>query len=144
MSPASAWHLAKAAASAWVDDYAPSMGAALAYYTLFSVAPLLLIVISIAGLVFGTEAARAGIFDQLQQLMGQDGALAISALLESVDRPKSGIVASAVGGVVLLVGATSVYQQKNGSTGKALRRVRMHTTSHVNTAWEHWTAQART
>ena len=56
------WGLVKAAASGWVDDYAPSMGAALAYYTMFSIAPLLLIVISIAGLVFGEEAARGEIF----------------------------------------------------------------------------------
>ena len=53
------WDLVKTAASGWVDDYAPSMGAALAYYTMFSVAPLLLIVISVAGLVFGAERRAA-------------------------------------------------------------------------------------
>ena len=52
------WHLVKDSVSAWIDDYAPSMGAALSYYTLFSIAPLLLIVVAIAGLVFGPEAAR--------------------------------------------------------------------------------------
>ena len=56
------WTLVKAAVSAWIDDYAPSMGAALSYYTVFSLAPLLLIVISVAGLVFGEEAARGEIF----------------------------------------------------------------------------------
>src|SRR4051812_22424544 len=65
------WILIKAAASSWLDDYAQSMGAALAYYTMFSIAPLLLIVISIAGLLFGMDAARGEIMLQLQGLMGQ-------------------------------------------------------------------------
>jgi len=55
------WGLFKQVANAWLDDYVPSMGAALAYYTLFSLAPLLLIVVSVAGLVFGEEAARGEI-----------------------------------------------------------------------------------
>ena len=66
--------LGRQAVAAWVDDYAPSMGAALAYYTLFSIAPLLLIVISVAGLVFGVEAARGEIIDELRDLMGEEGA----------------------------------------------------------------------
>ena len=64
--------------SAWSDDYAPSMGAALAFYTMFSLAPLLLIVISVAGLVFGEEAARGEITAQLQALMGDRGADIVS------------------------------------------------------------------
>src|SRR5450759_1353407 len=67
------WILIRVAASSWIDDYAQSMGAALAYYTMFSIAPLLLIVISIAGLIFGVEAARGEIVGQLQGLMGQQG-----------------------------------------------------------------------
>ncbi len=62
--------VAAAAASGWVDDYAQSMGAALACYTMFSIAPLLLIVISIAGLVFGDEAARGEIFSHLEGMLG--------------------------------------------------------------------------
>ena len=58
------WPLIKEAVQAWVDDYAPSMGAALSYYTVFSLAPVLLIVISVAGLIFGAEAARGEIFGQ--------------------------------------------------------------------------------
>ena len=57
-TPAAWWALVKTAISAWIDDYAPSMGAALSYYTVFSLAPLLLIVISVAGLVFGEDAVR--------------------------------------------------------------------------------------
>lgn len=103
------WILTKAATSSWVDDYAQSMGAALAYYTMFSIAPLLLIVISIAGLIFGVEAARGEIFSQLQGLMGQQGADAVQALLESVSKPAESITAMLVGSVLLLIGATTVF-----------------------------------
>jgi membrane protein len=105
------WSLVKRAATAWSDDYAPSMGAALSYYTVFSLAPLLLIVISIAGLVFGADAARGEIFGQLRGLMGNDAAKAVEAVLASVDRPASGALGTAIGVVVLLVGATSVFAE---------------------------------
>ena len=85
--------LARQAVAAWIDDYAPSMGAALAYYTLFSIAPLLLIVISIAGLVFGADAARGQIFAQLRELMGEEGAAAVQSLLQSVNKPAQGVLA---------------------------------------------------
>ncbi len=95
----------------WVDDYAPSMGAALAYYTLFSVAPLLLIVVSIAGLAFGQDAARGEIVAQLQGLMGDAAATALENLLASVSRPAEGILSALIGVVVLLVGATTVFAE---------------------------------
>ena len=85
------WGLVKAAASGWVDDYAQSMGAALAYYTMFSIAPLLLIVISTAGLVFGEQAARGEIFSQLEDMLGAPGALAVQGLLESVRKPTESV-----------------------------------------------------
>src|SRR5947208_15673901 len=72
--PKALWRLVRDAVSAWSDDYAPSMGAALSYYTVFSIAPLLLIVIAIAGLVFGREAASGQIFQSLSGLVGDDGA----------------------------------------------------------------------
>ena len=105
------WGLLKAAASGWVDDYAQSMGAALAYYTLFSIAPLLLIVISVAGLVFGEQAARGEIFSQLEGLLGAPGALAVQGLLESVRQPTQSVTATVFGVVVLLIGATSVFAE---------------------------------
>lgn len=103
------WSLIKAAFSSWLDDYAPSMGAALAYYTMFSIAPLLLIVISTAGLVFGEEAVRGEIFGQLQGLMGDRGAEAVQGLLESVSKPEEGIAGTLFGTVLLLIGATTVF-----------------------------------
>ena len=113
------WGLVKAAVSGWVDDYAQSMGAALAYYTMFSIAPLLLIVISIAGLVFGDEAARGEIFGQLEGMLGAPGALAVQGLLESVRRPAESVTATVFGVVLLLIGATSVF----GELQDALDRI---------------------
>ena len=88
----SLWPLVKESVSQWSDDYAPSMGAALSYYTLFSIAPLLLIVISIAGMVFGREAAQGEIVAQLQGLMGEDGAHAVQGVWwPGVPHPWQGI-----------------------------------------------------
>ena len=100
-----------AAAKNWVDDHAQSMGAALAFYTVFSVAPLLLIVIAVAGLVFGDEAARGGIYGQLQGLLGSTGALAVQGLLESARRPGDSVPAAVFGLGVLFVAATSVFAE---------------------------------
>lgn len=103
------WELCKGAVVSWIDDYAPSMGAALAYYTMFSIAPLLLIVIAITGFIFGAEAARGEIFTQLQGLMGEEGARAIESLIESVSQPGKGLTATIIGVVLLLIGATTVF-----------------------------------
>jgi len=113
------WILIKVAVSSWVDDYAQSMGAALAYYTMFSIAPLLLIAISIAGLIFGVEAARGEIVGQLQGLVGQPGAEAVQGLLVSVNKPAESVTAMLVGGILLLIGATTVF----GELQDALDRI---------------------
>jgi membrane protein len=105
------WSLVKATFSSWLDDYAPSMGAALAYYTMFSIAPLLLIVISTAGLVFGEDAVRGEIFGQLRGLMGNEGARAVQSLLESVSSPEEGKAGTVIGTVLLLIGATTVLSE---------------------------------
>jgi membrane protein len=109
LNPGSAWRIAKAAIRAWSHDYAPSMGAALAYYTMFSIAPLLMIVIALAGLVFGVEAARGELLGQLQQLMGEEGAKAIESMLASVRFSGESIPATLLSGGLLLVGATGVF-----------------------------------
>jgi membrane protein len=95
------------------------MGAALAYYTVFSIAPLLLIVISVAGLIFGEDAARGAILGQLQGLMGVQGAQAVETMLASVKQPADNIIATLVGVVVLLIGATTVF----GELQDALDRI---------------------
>jgi len=115
------WSLLKQTALSWLDDYAPSMGAALAYYTLFSLAPLLLIVISVAGLIFGEDAARGEITFQLQSLMGDAGARAVQDLLASVRQPVEGSLATAVGLLLLLVGATTVFAELQDSLDRIWR-----------------------
>src|SRR5215203_4825767 len=113
------WTLVKTALSSWVDDYAASMGAALSYYTVFSLAPLLLIVVSVAGLVFGEEAVRGELFAQLQGLMGADAAKAVQDLLGSVSKPSHGIIGTVVGVALLIFGATTVF----GELQDALDRI---------------------
>ena len=115
------WSLVRQSLAAWVDDDAASKGAALAYYTLFSLAPLLLIVISVAGLVFGPEAARGEIFGQLQGLVGAPGAAAIQQLLESVSRPADGWLATGVGLALMLVGATTVFAELQNTLDRIWR-----------------------
>jgi len=105
------WQIFLAAGNAWVDDYAPSMGAALSYYTLFSLAPLLVLIIAIAGMVFGQDAAQGAIIAQLQSIMGKDGATAVQGLLQAAREPSTGIVASIVGGFLLLLGATAIFAE---------------------------------
>jgi membrane protein len=108
-TPAAWWRLGKQVFSASLDDDVPSMGAALAYYTVFSMAPLLLIVIAVAGLVFGADAARGEIQAQLQGLMGASGADVVQGLLASLNERAQGLTATALGVVLLLVGATTVF-----------------------------------
>ncbi len=109
--PASWWGLIKQVGISWLDDYVPSMGAALAYYTIFSLAPLLLIVVSVAGLVFGEDAARGEIQAQLQDLMGDRGASALQDLLASAREPAEGLTGTAVGLVLLFFGATAMFAE---------------------------------
>jgi len=87
------------------------MGAALAYYTLFSLAPLLLLVIAIAGIVFGADAARGHVMAQLGGLIGEEGATAVQGLLKSASEPAKSILASGISILTLIVGATSTFAE---------------------------------
>ncbi|MDR6534675.1 YihY/virulence factor BrkB family protein [Variovorax soli] len=111
MNPKHLYALCRQSVSAWVDDYAPSMGAAISYYTIFSLAPLLVIVIAIAGALFGREAAQGRIVAQISGLVGPEGATAVEAMLRSVSEPDKGLVAGLVSAVVLLIGATTVFAE---------------------------------
>ena len=103
------WILLRNSFIEWLEDKAPRLGAALAYYTAFSLSPLLVIVIAIAGLVFGKEAAEGQIIAQMQGLVGQDGAQAIAGMVQNARKPSSGIIATVVGLATLLIGATGVF-----------------------------------
>ena len=106
-----AWQLLKRTYAKWNEDHAPGPGAALAYYTVFSLAPLLMIVIAIAGLVLGQEAAQGQIIGQIQGLVGEESAKAIQSMIEEARKPAAGILATVVATVMLLVGATGVFAQ---------------------------------
>ncbi len=105
------WWLVKQSIAAWSDDYASSMGAALAYYTLFSLAPLLLVVIALAGLVYGQEAARGAVLAQFAGLIGEEGSEVIQGLLKNASQPTQSLIASLIGIVTLIVGATSIFAE---------------------------------
>jgi membrane protein len=93
------------------DDNAPRLGAALAYYTALSLAPLLILLIALAGFVFGKEAAQGRLFGQLQELMGAQGAAAVQDMVQAADKPTEGAVASIVAFLTLIFGASSVASE---------------------------------
>ncbi len=101
--------------TSWIDHRASSKGAALAFYTLFSMTPILVLSIAFAGYVFGAKAAQGEIVAQVQGLVGPNGAQAIQALLAAARDPESGLVATLVASVLLLLGATSVFAELKGS-----------------------------
>mgnify|MGYP003575965772 CR=1 FL=1 len=105
------WQLIKRTYTKWNEDHAPALGAALSYYTILSLAPLLMIVIAIAGFVFGQEAAQGQIMGQIQGLVGEDSAKAIQSMIEAAGQPPAGIVATGIATVMLLVSATGVFAQ---------------------------------
>jgi membrane protein len=111
MSARAAWELTKETFSEWLDDKASRLAAALAYYTLFSLAPLLIIAIGIAGLVFGEDAARGQVMVQLAGLIGEKGAAFLQELLAASRGKSHGIAATVIGLAVLLFGAAGVFGQ---------------------------------
>ncbi len=105
------WGLVKKSVTAWQDDYASSMGAALAYYTVFSVAPLLVIVIAVAGSFFGEAAVQGELVTQLRDVLGEQGANAVQTLIKSASSPRKGMLAGVVGVVILVIGATTIFAE---------------------------------
>jgi membrane protein len=102
------WRLLSATVRDWRDHKSLRLGAALGFYTVFSIAPLFTIVLALAGLWFGEEAARRQLFDQLAGLIGPEGGEAVQAVVASARRPAAGLWATAVAIVTLFIGATGV------------------------------------
>jgi len=121
MNLATLWSLFKDSVRAWYDDYAASMGAALSYYTIFSIAPLLVIVIAVAGLAFGSGAASGAIFEQMRGMVGDSGAAAIQGLVKSASEPAASIIAGITGIITLILGATSVLGELQSSLNRIWR-----------------------
>jgi membrane protein len=111
LRPKTVFELLKITYLEWSKDKAPRMGAALAYYTIFSLAPLLIIAIAVAGLAFGMQATQGEITKQIEGLIGPDGARAIQAMIQSAHRPAHGVIASAIGLLALFLGASGVLSE---------------------------------
>jgi len=105
------WELLQETWNAWSTHRAPRSGAALAYYTIFSLAPLLVIVIAVAALVFGQEAAQGKMVTEIQGVVGVESARAIQAMLEKARAPATGLFATVLGLMTLLLGATGVVSE---------------------------------
>jgi membrane protein len=123
-----AYALFREACSGWVEDHASSLGAALAFYTVFSLAPVLIIAISVVGLVFGQKAAEGEYSRQLQALVGSTGARAIQAIIRSASRPALGIIAGTFGVGTLLAGASGAFVELHDALNK-IRRVQRRSES---------------
>jgi membrane protein len=115
VSARSVWELIKQTAASWNEINAPRLGAALAYYTLLSIAPLLVVCIGIAGLIFGPKAAQDQIAYQLQNVVGPQSSVALQSLLQNADKPAAGIAATVVGFIMLLFGASGVFGELRDS-----------------------------
>jgi len=100
---------------AWSEHRASTMGAALAFYATFSIAPILVIAIAVAGLVFGPDAARGEVVDQISGLTGKGGAETIESLLKGAYRSDLGVWASVIAGITLLVASTTVFAELKDS-----------------------------
>jgi membrane protein len=107
--PDTVYQLLKATYFQWSKDKVPRMGAALAYYTIFSLAPLLVIAIAIAGFVFGREAVQGQIMGQIQGLIGAESARAVQTIIQSAHKPMGGTIATLFSVIVLLLGASGVF-----------------------------------
>jgi len=94
--------------ASWEDDV-PRLGASLAYYTLFAIAPVLLVATAIAGLAFGPQAVRGEIVGQIDYLVGREGARAVQSLLEGASQRRAGYLATIVGSVTLVLAATGAF-----------------------------------
>lgn len=97
--------------SIWNNANAPTMGAAMAFYTIFAIAPLFIFVLALAGLLFGHEAAQSELFEQITGLIGKNGADAMHSILNAANRSKAGLFATVIGLITLFIGASGVFLQ---------------------------------
>src|SRR5215213_6867 len=120
-APTSAWAMVKQTFTEWSEDKVPQLGAALAFYTAISIAPLLVISLAVAGMALGEEAARGQVQQQMSSLVGEQGGKAIQQMIASANKPSEGILATVLSTVILIFGASGVFGQMQQS---------------LNTIWE--------
>jgi membrane protein len=102
----------------WNKHNAPKLGAALSYYTVFSIAPLLVVIVAIVGFVLGKEAAQGQIMAQIQSTVGVEGAQAIQTVIRHADQPKAGVIATVLGLITLFLGASGVFAELRDSLNR--------------------------
>ena len=115
LQPAQLWKLLKDTFTAWSDDKVPRHGAALAYYTVLSLVPLLVVIIAMIGFIFGREVGQSYILEQIKGLVGPQSAEAIKEMIQRASEPTTGIVATVVATGTLLFGASGVFAQLQDS-----------------------------
>jgi membrane protein len=115
LQPAQLWKLLKDTFGAWSHDKVPRHGAALAYYTVLSLVPLLVVIIAMIGLIFGRDAAQGYILDQMGSLVGPQSAEGIKEMIQRASQPSTGVVATLIATVTLLAGASGVFAQLQDS-----------------------------
>ncbi|HYH08699.1 MAG TPA: YihY/virulence factor BrkB family protein [Thermoanaerobaculia bacterium] len=111
----------KEAAMSFAGDNAPRLGAAIAYYTVFSIAPLILITITLTGAIFGEEAARGQVFAHMRGLIGDTGAEAVNEMVQDAARADGGAIAATLGTAALLLGAAGVFGQLRAALNTIFR-----------------------
>lgn len=111
----SIWSFVKEVFEKWADDKAPKLGAAVSFYTIFSLAPLLIISIAVAGFIFGEEASRGELVDQMRDLIGRDGAMVVQTAIKNASDKTSGTIAAIISIVTLIIGATAVFVELQDS-----------------------------
>jgi membrane protein len=103
------WHLVRTAGKSWMADNATRLAAAVAFYSILSLAPLVILAVAIAGMAFGEGAAREGLVNQMRDLVGEEGAKVVETALENAKKPSAGILATVIGAATLLLGASGVF-----------------------------------
>lgn len=109
------WKFIERVFDQWIEDKCPKLGAALSFYTIFSLSPLLVIAVAIAGFIFGEEAARGEIVYQIQDLVGREGAMIVQTALKNSQYSADGLRALVISAVTLLIGSTVVFVELQDS-----------------------------
>jgi membrane protein len=107
----SLYDIAYSVVMVWTNANASAMGAAVAFYTIFAIAPLFILVLALAGVLFGHDAAKNELFDEISNLIGKNGSQSVQSILIAADRPKASLFATIVGFITLFIGASSVFIQ---------------------------------
>src|SRR5947208_1342123 len=105
------WSVLKGAFKAFSDDNAVKLSASLSYYTIFSIAPLLIIVISLSGIFYGKDAVQGKLYGQIRGLLGSEAAMQVQEIIQNIQKSHHGTLGAIIGAVVLIIGATGIFTE---------------------------------